>query len=554
MSKRITLNVALALIATWLLTSQVCFSWGAKAPLPCCGDESQALRPGVALNPLSAPPTCQVCTVPLEPNEKFAQCKKGHVVDEECLKSQLGATHIGSKEEAERIKKDGLRCYGNSSKCQEGISFIDIQRILAGTSELTDFNRKLDAACRPDVVGSGAAAPAQATPENPQEKRAREFRDHIAEAFNLCCPDCKALLAPIEGCNAAYCECHSTFCFLCLNKQENPRVAHQHVLTHSGDYWEHRDGHTGQVPGVGQKYTEVHRYEVMEKNHTTQKMEKKIREIPFTYLDRYHWLLVRKKMQSIFEREKDPEVIRHALVRLMPMLKENKMWPIPFGKNTPDWINEVMADASIDERNKKVLFQNELIHQLDLSKNSRSQVIKSQANARAEVLKASLVSLNAPVLASLDVGQAPHARAENINPVLDAADLARLPPGFIALGPENVYRIRDPRAPNQELTWSHVAPNPPGQPGRTYEEAIEFCRNLGGGARLPTKEEYEALIRAMSPGGRYNPDLLPDMRGRWFWSSGPNGFDDAWKFYGNLGNVSIGYRSVRIHVRCVVAL
>jgi hypothetical protein len=59
-----------------------------------------------------------------------------------------------------------------------------------------------------------------------------------------------------------------------------------------------------------------------------------------------------------------------------------------------------------------------------------------------------------------------------------------------------------------------------------WAAADRFCRGLGDGSRLPTREEYEALGRAMRPGERYNPDLIADMRGNWFWSSFSSSRDD----------------------------
>jgi len=99
------------------------------------------------------------------------------------------------------------------------------------------------------------------------------------------------------------------------------------------------------------------------------------------------------------------------------------------------------------------------------------------------------------------------------------------------------------------LIWSGVAPKEINQ-----YDAEKYCQGLGGGARLPTKEEWAALVKIMSPGGMYNPNFLPDMRGKWFWSSsvGPLNADFAFAFYGPNGCVDINIRSYSNWVRCVI--
>ena len=55
-----------------------------------------------------------------------------------------------------------------------------------------------------------------------------------------------------------------------------------------------------------------------------------------------------------------------------------------------------------------------------------------------------------------------------------------------------------------------------------WDAADRFCRALGDGARLPTREEYEALGRAMGRPNNYRSDMIADMRQNWFWSSSVN--------------------------------
>ncbi len=44
-------------------------------------------------------------------------------------------------------------------------------------------------------------------------------------------------------------------------------------------------------------------------------------------------------------------------------------------------------------------------------------------------------------------------------------------------------------------------------------DADQYCRNLGGGARLPTWKEYEDLVIAMGRLNYYNRNAIPDMAG-----------------------------------------
>lgn len=105
------------------------------------------------------------------------------------------------------------------------------------------------------------------------------------------------------------------------------------------------------------------------------------------------------------------------------------------------------------------------------------------------------------------------------------------------------------------LVMAHGETNPMSQ-----YDADKYCKD--GGARLPTKEEFEQLAKYLGKGtaNGYNPyladgktDLLPGLSGHWFWSSSvsPNGTDNAFSFNGYNGLVYYGSRSSSYAVRCV---
>ena len=97
------------------------------------------------------------------------------------------------------------------------------------------------------------------------------------------------------------------------------------------------------------------------------------------------------------------------------------------------------------------------------------------------------------------------------------------------------------------LIWSKVASEE-----MNHAKAQECCKRVGG--RLPNEQEFEALIQAMSPGGKYNADLLPGTRGKWFWSSSvvPQDGSQAFLFDGDQGCVCSFDRKAKAWVRRVV--
>jgi hypothetical protein len=110
------------------------------------------------------------------------------------------------------------------------------------------------------------------------------------------------------------------------------------------------------------------------------------------------------------------------------------------------------------------------------------------------------------------------------------------------------------------LIWSGVASR-----NMDQRDAVAYCAGLGGGSRLPTKDEYIALSRAM--GSRqpdynalgydlagYNRNLIPDMNNRWFWSASvhPQNDGNAFNFNSDFGRVGSYSRDYGKSVRCVV--
>lgn len=112
------------------------------------------------------------------------------------------------------------------------------------------------------------------------------------------------------------------------------------------------------------------------------------------------------------------------------------------------------------------------------------------------------------------------------------------------------------------LIWSGVAPR-----NMNQSEAVAYCTGLGGGSRLPTKDEYIALSRAMgskqpfyhAPGfdvAGYDGNLIPDMDRKIFWSVAvhPLAADFGCVFGSGVGIVGYdySYSDTEFSVRCVV--
>ena len=115
--------------------------------------------------------------------------------------------------------------------------------------------------------------------------------------------------------------------------------------------------------------------------------------------------------------------------------------------------------------------------------------------------------------------------------------------------------------------WSGVVKKSDGNDDlMSQPNSVNYCAGLGGGARLPTKDEYIALSRAMGsrdpegdPEGAvfdiaYKGYLIPDMHGRSFWSASVAPFpysEGAFCFVGYDGRIGITHTQYG-PVRCVV--
>jgi len=442
---------------------------------------------------------CSVCGEDPAKGELTLWCNKGHLIDSTCLNNQ-----ITSLEDIQKLKEEGLPCLGDQCRCDQTFSLDEICSALQ-PEQIEALAQRLDAAFQP---ADSALI----------DQEVQHLSRCMIDAFNLHCPNegCGGILDKIEGCNAATCsnkECKARFCYLCLKPQEDGPANHAHARQHSKDFWEKRPGYT----------------------------------------ERYHWLLARKRLAFVFQQRVDPAVREALLNAQHRMLKERKMWPFPAGIMSAKWIQEVQSDRQLNPEERMALLQNEFIYQRQRGNSSNATQVE------AEIRR-----LGGKVLASLDVGDAgginpqsftsaaagvgdrvqPHPavqpHAQEMVPGLEHVleNDPRVTRNFAVLG--EMYKIAG-------FIWSGMAPE-----GMNHAAAIQYCQGLGGGARLPTKEEWEVLKRVMSPGGRYNPDLLPDMKYK-FWSSSSYDANKAYSFNGKSGSVSRNKRSKHKWVSCVVS-
>jgi len=453
----------------------------------------------VFLSTFSFAAPCSVCGENPAQGELTLRCSKGHLIDSTCLNNQ-----ITSLEDIQKLREEGLPCLGNQCRCDQTFSLDEICSALQ-PEQIEALAQRLDAAFQP---ADSALI----------DQEVQHLSRCMIDAFNLHCPNegCGGILDKIEGCNAATCsnkECKARFCYLCLKPQEDGPANHAHARQHSKDFWEKRPGYT----------------------------------------ERYHWLLARKRLAFVFQQRVDPAVREALLNAQHRMLKERKMWPFPAGIMSAKWIQEVQSDRQLNPEERMALLQNEFIYQRQRGNSSNATQVE------AEIRR-----LGGKVLASLDVGDAgginpqsftsaaagvgdrvqPHPavqpHAQEMVPGLEHVleNDPRVTRNFAVLG--EMYKIAG-------FIWSGMAPE-----GMNHAAAIQYCQGLGGGARLPTKEEWEVLKRVMSPGGRYNPDLLPDMKYK-FWSSSSYDANKAYSFNGKSGSVSRNKRSKHKWVSCVVS-
>ena len=116
-------------------------------------------------------------------------------------------------------------------------------------------------------------------------------------------------------------------------------------------------------------------------------------------------------------------------------------------------------------------------------------------------------------------------------------------PQFAALG--ETYQTAD-------LVWSAIAPEK-----MTQEEAAQYCRGLGGGSRLPTRKDFEALALVMKKdtASGYDPSLVPGIAGHHFWSDTVyKDYNIAYVFDGDDAKLLYYYRTYERDVRCVTPL
>ncbi|MEO5969411.1 MAG: DUF1566 domain-containing protein [Bdellovibrionia bacterium] len=486
---------------------------------------------------------CHVCTVDDVTdqditNHKAYACSENHCIDTHCLAHQVKSLEIFNLEQVRELKSMGLSCCGAEGKCQQRISMETIEALLN-----PEDKKALDERLTKVEQSASSAASSQSA-----HTEVSKLSQEIEGAFNLCCPasGCGATLDKIQGCNAATCSdktCEATFCYLCL-KQTGSLLgltegtaeyaaekikAHDHVRLHSNDYWDKRPGFT----------------------------------------ERYHWQITRKKLKEVLKGV-SPKERQKALEARKDLLEEKYFWPMPAGMETEAWIKVVQATPESTRKyyvyenhgqnQKKVRVEKtEALHtkerKIELLQNEYIFLTHEGDKKNAELVKLALQDLGGQVLASLDVRDGaqplrqqvqPLAENESLHPVLGDEQVQV----FRTLGAEQ-YRVGD-------LIWSSAAHkfregrNAWDAPdGLNWDAAGGFCRGLGDRARLPTREEYEALGRAMGRPNNYDPDMIADMRGNYFWSSSPNGNNSAWGFNGCSGGVENYGRGFHGAVRCV---
>ncbi len=281
-------------------------------------------------SPVQAHPDCPVCTdrVLDEDHEhdddledsNGIECPSEHRMHRECLSHYLKSIELQTSEQLNSLIEKGLPCCALDSFGQPCQEFLPLSEV---TPYLTEAEKAHLAVRlrqeRPDSLLS--------LPRDPEERLKAEIED----AFNLRCPGerCRKVLGPIEGCNGASCShegCHTHFCYLCMERQPSARAAHSHVrYRHLQDYFETRPG----------------------------------------YLSRYHWLIARKRLAGVLNGGFHKLIETAAVEAKMDLLQDRKMWPMPVGKATQDWIDEVRRSGLTRDQTIELL-QNEAIfrHQI----------------------------------------------------------------------------------------------------------------------------------------------------------------------------------------------
>lgn len=446
------------------------------------------------------------------------QCPVGHVIDQDCLIHQ-----VKSYEDLKALRTHGLGCCGvggAGDACKHKFPLDEVRALLA-LEEQVALQARFDRA-------------ASSVEESKIKEELNRLKLGITESFVIQCPvdGCGAACDRIEGCNAAQCqseECRNRFCYLCLESQEDHVIGHAHARAHSNNYWEQRPG----------------------------------------YLERYHWLLARKNLAALLKSKVEESTRNQALDESQALLKEKKMWPMPAGLAAGPWLEQVRSNAELTQNAKIELLQNEAIYRRQMKDKKNDDLIETEIRRLGGLVLASLdvkdaAGIGVPAagagIAAPRVAQAapahqaavPQVAEHGIAPVLeDHPRFNQLSQQFRALG--NMYEVAG-------LIWSGVAPTTMKQ-----GDADAYCTGLGGGARLPTKDEYITLARAMgsvqpecgAPDydvAGYNRHLIPDMINRVFWSSSfpPRCGDSAFVLYGVGGYLYACRCCFSESVRCVV--
>jgi hypothetical protein len=85
----------------------------------------------------------------------------------------------------------------------------------------------------------------------------------------------------------------------------------------------------------------------------------------------------------------------------------------------------------------------------------------------------------------------------------------------------------------------------------TWQEAKDYAASLGGGWRLPTREELLTLVDDT----KYNPacSVFPDCPSDWFWTSTPWAGSSSFAWFVYFTNGTANYFDVGSYnrVRCV---
>ncbi len=468
-------------------------------------------------------------------------CDKGHRIHKECMGAQVDALP-----KVASLVDEGLSCCGE--ECQERIPFKAVEGFLI------DYKKNLlDRIAKENSTEEDSPSKKMKTDESAEDQEVRILTEQIESAFNLSCPGCRSTLDEVEGCNAVTCsnsQCNKKFCNLCLKPQVNDEEAHQHVRNHSGDFWEWRDGHTGRVPRRGQGYTEVERFTVKGIDRTTHEEIEVQREIPYTYSNRYRWIIARDKLETILRTVKSLDLLEKVIKNHEPLLRKNKMFPVPKLGHIESWTQSILHESDIDKKNKIALLQNEYIYQNIVENSDKDTEVKEKASYNKQVVQTTLKGLDAPILASLDV-------ADRVAATQDRAIQAEA--GIVAVMPDDP-RIRNtpafaqikPRdqAESRMYQIDNLILSDAAEGLMNYHQAIQYCRSCG--ARLPTYRDWRNILDVLSRNGGYNPNLIPNMIDLTFWSSTTDNPYFVYVFKGFHGDLDETDRLENLNsVRCV---